>query len=173
MREPFSYRRDPAVPEFADDRPIIIFDGYCVLCSRWANFVLRQDRAATFRLLPAQSALASALYVHFGLDPENYETNILVADGRAWVKKLLLVVRRSSFFGLPLPPGLAPGGLSYEYAADGRFCFHVEIKHVLTGLIVGYRGWLLPCVHVEPRTANASTSSHESARTPSSWAASQ
>jgi hypothetical protein len=42
-------------------------------------------------------------------------------------EKLLLVVRRWSFFGLPLPPGLAPGGLSYEYAADGRFCFHVEI----------------------------------------------
>jgi predicted DCC family thiol-disulfide oxidoreductase YuxK len=86
MREPYSYRRDPAVPEFADDRPIIIFDGYCVLCSRWANFVLRQDRAATFRLLPAQSPLGHALYVHFGLDPENYETNILVAAGLAWVK---------------------------------------------------------------------------------------
>jgi predicted DCC family thiol-disulfide oxidoreductase YuxK len=86
MREPYSYRPDPAVPEFADDRPIVVFDGYCVLCSGWANFILRQDRAATFRLLPAQSPLGSALYVHFGLDSENYGTNILVADGLAWVK---------------------------------------------------------------------------------------
>ena len=86
MREPYSYRRDPTVPRFADDRPIIIFDAYCVLCSRWANFVLRQDRTGTFRLLPAQSPLGHALYVHFGLDPEHYETNILVADGLAWVK---------------------------------------------------------------------------------------
>ena len=33
MRTPYSYRPDPAVPPFADDRPIIIFDGYCALCS--------------------------------------------------------------------------------------------------------------------------------------------
>ena len=85
MREPYSYRRDPAVPDFPDNRPIIIFDGYCVLCSGWANFVLRQDRAGTFRLLPAQSAFGHALYVHFGLDTKNYETNILLADV-AWLK---------------------------------------------------------------------------------------
>ena len=33
MRPPYSYRHDPAVPPFADDKPIIIFDGYCSLCS--------------------------------------------------------------------------------------------------------------------------------------------
>ena len=43
MREPFSYRSDPAVPKFPDDRPIIIFDGHCVMCSGFARFVLRHD----------------------------------------------------------------------------------------------------------------------------------
>ncbi len=86
MRDPYSYRRDPAVPEFPDDRSIIIFDGHCVLCSSWANFVLWQDRTGTFRLLPAQSPLGHALYVHLGLDPKDYETNILLADGVAWFK---------------------------------------------------------------------------------------
>ena len=85
-REAYSYRRDPAVPAFPDDRPIIIFDGYCALCSGWAEFVLRYDVAGVFRLLPAQSALGRALYVHYGLDPQDYETNILVADGVAWFK---------------------------------------------------------------------------------------
>ena len=33
MREPYSYGGDPAVPKFRDDRPIIIFDGCCALCS--------------------------------------------------------------------------------------------------------------------------------------------
>jgi hypothetical protein len=32
-REGYSYRRDPAIPHFPDDRPIIIFDGYCALRS--------------------------------------------------------------------------------------------------------------------------------------------
>jgi predicted DCC family thiol-disulfide oxidoreductase YuxK len=85
-REAYSYRRDPAVPAFADDRPVIIFDGYCALCSGWAEFVLRHDHAGTFRLLSAQSALGRALYVHYGLDPQDYETNILIADGGAWFK---------------------------------------------------------------------------------------
>jgi predicted DCC family thiol-disulfide oxidoreductase YuxK len=83
VREPYSYRNDPAVPKFPDDRPIIIFDGYCALCSGWAQFVLRHDRERKYRLLRAQSPLGRALYVHYGLDPEDYETNILVADGIA------------------------------------------------------------------------------------------
>ena len=85
-REPYSYRSDPAVPPFPDDRPIIIFDGYCALCSGWANFVLRHDRRSVFRLLRAQSTLGHSLYVHYGLDPDDYETNILIADGRALFK---------------------------------------------------------------------------------------
>lgn len=41
-------------------------------------------------------------------------------------------------------PWLAPGGKSFEHARDGRFFFHVEIRHRLTGPIVRYRGWLEP-----------------------------
>ena len=45
-QQPYSYRADKAVPPFADDKPIIIFDGYCVMCSHWENFVLRNDKHA-------------------------------------------------------------------------------------------------------------------------------
>ena len=55
-----------------------------------------------------------------------------------------LIVRRWSVFGIPLPVALAPRGDSYEYAADGRFHFHVEIVHPFAGLIVSYQGWLVP-----------------------------
>ena len=78
---PFSYRTDPDVPAFPDDAPIIIFDGHCALCSGWARFVLRHDRKKLYRLLPAQTPLGRALYMHYGLDPHDYETNILIADG--------------------------------------------------------------------------------------------
>jgi hypothetical protein len=66
----------------------------------------------------------------------------LVLDGA----RLRLVMRRWSLFGVPLPLWLAPRGNAYEHAADGRFNFHVEISHPFTGLIVGYRGWLVPQV---------------------------
>jgi predicted DCC family thiol-disulfide oxidoreductase YuxK len=83
---PYSYRTDPAVPNFADDRPIIIFDGKCVLCSWFARFVLRTDRAGRFRLLAAQSQLGTALYHHFDLDPIGYETYVLLEDGKAFLR---------------------------------------------------------------------------------------
>lgn len=83
---PYSYRGDPDVPAFSDDKPIIVFDGHCVFCSTWARIVLRFDRRGVFRLLPAQTALGTALYRHYGLDPDNYETNILIERGVARFK---------------------------------------------------------------------------------------
>jgi len=85
-REPYSYRGDPRVPKFPDAQPIIIFDGVCVLCSGSASFVLRHDKRQRFRLLTAQSALGQALYVHYDLDPQDYQTMILIADGVAHFK---------------------------------------------------------------------------------------
>jgi predicted DCC family thiol-disulfide oxidoreductase YuxK len=82
----YSYRDDAAVPAFADDKPLIVFDGYCALCSGWVQFVLKHDRAGRYRLLSAQSALGQALYVHYGLDAKDFESNILIADGVAWLK---------------------------------------------------------------------------------------
>jgi predicted DCC family thiol-disulfide oxidoreductase YuxK len=86
QRAPYEYRADPAVPRFADDRPVIVFDGQCVLCSAFARFILRKDHRARFRLLAAQSELGDALYRHFGLDPVHYETYVLLQDGKAYFR---------------------------------------------------------------------------------------
>jgi len=129
MREPFSYRGDPNVPKFPDDRPIIIFDGHCALCSGWARFVLRHDTKGLYRLLPAQSRLGRALYIHYGLNPEDYETNILVADGVAWFKSEGSI-RMAEGLGLPWSLAAAfrilPEPLRdrlYEFVARNRLRF--------------------------------------------------
>jgi predicted DCC family thiol-disulfide oxidoreductase YuxK len=85
-REAYSYRSDPSVPAFPDDRPVVIFDGHCVLCSRFARFILRHDRHARLRLLAAQAPLGQALYRHYGLEPLDFETNVLLEGGRAWFR---------------------------------------------------------------------------------------
>ena len=82
----YSYRQNPSVPAFPDDRPIIVFDGHCVLCSRFARFVLRHDRRAVFRLMAAQTPIGQALYRHLRLDPVQFETNVLLENGQAWFK---------------------------------------------------------------------------------------
>lgn len=83
---PYSYRDDPAVPVFPDDKPLIVFDGVCIFCSGFAKFVLRHDRKDRINLCTAQSKLGRSLYLHYGLDPEDYETNIVIRDGQAHFK---------------------------------------------------------------------------------------
>jgi predicted DCC family thiol-disulfide oxidoreductase YuxK len=82
----YSYRSDPLLKNLPDDKPIIVFDGYCVMCSGWANFVLKHDKAAAYRLMSAQSLYERAIYLHYGMDVENYETNLLINKGMVWVK---------------------------------------------------------------------------------------
>jgi len=83
---PHSYRDDPQVPRFPDDKGLIVFDGVCVLCTGSARFVLERDNDFAFRLTTAQSPLGQALFRHYGLDAETFETNLVLIDGRAYAK---------------------------------------------------------------------------------------
>jgi predicted DCC family thiol-disulfide oxidoreductase YuxK len=78
---PYSYRGDPAVPAFTDDHLIFFFDGVCVPCNGFADFIIRHDRAGTFRLAAAQSPVGQAMYRHYGLDPIEFTSNLLLAEG--------------------------------------------------------------------------------------------
>ena len=62
----------------------------------------------------------------------------LVFDGG----RLSLVQRRWSAWGIPLPLWLGPRVDAYEVVENGRFRFHVDIRHALAGLIVRYEGSL-------------------------------
>lgn len=125
------YRQDPAVPAFPDDRPLIVFDGYCGLCSRMVQFVLRYDKQALFRFVPAQSRLGMALYRHFGLDAVNYDTFILLRDGDAYfASDAAIEIGR----GLGLPWSLA-GALAIvpRRWRDGVYRFVAENRMRLFG----------------------------------------
>lgn len=78
----YSYRSDPDVPRFDDSRPLVIFDGMCVLCSRGVQWMLRRDPEGASRFAVIQDPLPRALYRHYGLDPDRFETFMVLADGR-------------------------------------------------------------------------------------------
>jgi predicted DCC family thiol-disulfide oxidoreductase YuxK len=87
--KPYSYRDDTQVQSFLDDKPVIVFDGYCVLCSGWVNFVLKHDKRKVYRLLAAQSPLGQALYVHYGLGSagtDDYQSNLLIHSGLVFIR---------------------------------------------------------------------------------------
>ena len=98
--KPYSYRADSRVLAFPDDRPIIVFDGVCIFCSGFIKFVLRHDKSEKFRFVTAQSALGQALYQHYRLDTQVFETNLVIVDGRLHTKldAFVQVMKR-----LPMP----------------------------------------------------------------------
>lgn len=80
MSEACSYRHDPEVPTFPDDKPLFVFDGYCVLCSTGASWLMKHAPGQV-RFSSAQSPLGAALFRHYGIDPD--KTYLLISDGEA------------------------------------------------------------------------------------------
>jgi predicted DCC family thiol-disulfide oxidoreductase YuxK len=124
----YSYRTDPLLARLPDDKPLIVFDGVCVLCTGFARFVIARDRQARFRLTAAQSNAGQALFRHYGLDAADFETNLLVEDGRPYAK-LDTVQRILPKLGGPWPAvamftHLLPGGFAdwvYDRIARNRY----------------------------------------------------
>lgn len=61
---------------------IVVFDALCPLCSANARFILKRDHARRFRLASVQSEAGRALYLRFGLDPDDPETMLVVEGDR-------------------------------------------------------------------------------------------
>jgi predicted DCC family thiol-disulfide oxidoreductase YuxK len=73
------------MPHWPDD-DVILYDGVCVLCSRWVRFVSTRDAAKRFRFTPIQSAYGTRLARAFGIDPDDPDTNAVVHGGTAYLK---------------------------------------------------------------------------------------
>lgn len=71
------------------DKPIIVFDGVCVLCTANARFVLKNDREGRFRLAAMQDAPGIAIMRYAGLDPADPVSFVLLdpenEGGRIWM----------------------------------------------------------------------------------------
>lgn len=78
---PYSYRADPAVPKFDDSWPLIIFDGHCVLCSSGIDWMLKRDPKGSSRFAAIQQPVPQALYQHYGLDAERFDTFMVLENG--------------------------------------------------------------------------------------------
>lgn len=73
-----------SAPDIRKD--VIVFDGDCVLCSNMAARVNRHDPEGRFRLTDMNAPAGRTLAERFGVNPDNPETVIVVANGRALFK---------------------------------------------------------------------------------------
>lgn len=68
------------------DDDIILYDGVCIFCSRWVRFVAKRDVAQRFRFTPIQSDYGTRLARHFGIDPNDPDTNAVIHGGVAHLR---------------------------------------------------------------------------------------
>ena len=77
---------------------IIVFDGVCVLCSRWVGFVLRRDRRGQYKFAAMQTPSGRNLLVAHGLDPDD-PLSFLLLEGGAGYTDTDAIVRILRSFG--------------------------------------------------------------------------
>ncbi|WP_426438446.1 thiol-disulfide oxidoreductase DCC family protein [Bradyrhizobium genosp. P] len=68
------------------DDDVILYDGVCIFCSRWVQFVIARDAARRFRFTPIQSDYGTRLATAFGIDPDDPDTNAVVHGDVARLK---------------------------------------------------------------------------------------
>ena len=148
---PYSYRHDPSVPAFPDDKPVFVFDGVCVLCSSGAAWLMRHDKKQVFRLAPAQSSLGTALYAHYRIDMD--ATYLLISNGRPYSKSsgyLHMCRIVGGWWRLFLVFGLIPRAArdwAYDLIARNRYrwfgkveyCQLIpeDLKHTMLDAVIG------------------------------------
>jgi predicted DCC family thiol-disulfide oxidoreductase YuxK len=63
---------------------IVVFDGQCLLCNGWVQFLLRHDRSQRIRFASIQSAVGQQLLARAGLRVEGLQTLLVIDGERSW-----------------------------------------------------------------------------------------
>lgn len=69
-----------------DDKPVILFDGICNLCSGSVEFILKRDKEKKFLFASLQSAYGQDLLKQFNLPADTFNSFILYQDGKIYTR---------------------------------------------------------------------------------------
>lgn len=82
----------PSPPDAIGHTPptgaIIVFDGVCVLCNGWVDFLLKRDHRARYRFAAMQGDTGRALLAAHGLDPDDPVSFLLIEHDRGPVPRV-------------------------------------------------------------------------------------
>jgi predicted DCC family thiol-disulfide oxidoreductase YuxK len=70
----------------ATDKPILLFDAVCVLCSGWVRFILARERGPDVVFASVQSPRGQALLAAYGLPLVDWDSNVFIEHGRPYFK---------------------------------------------------------------------------------------
>ena len=81
-------------------RPIIVFDGACVLCNRWVQFIVQNDVRKQFKFASMQSERGRRLLHEQGLNPDDPSSLLLIDESGAHMDSDAIIRVISRFGGM-------------------------------------------------------------------------
>ncbi len=106
--------------------PLIIYDGFCHLCNRSVNFILKHDNKKIFRFTPFHSSFAIKMLTE-NIEMPKGNTVILLLDGKTYTRsdaalKTMMLLKRKwkLFYPLYLIPKFIRNGI-YNIIAHNRY----------------------------------------------------
>jgi predicted DCC family thiol-disulfide oxidoreductase YuxK len=78
--------------------PVILFDAVCNLCNGAVQYVIKHDKKKLFHFASLQSEAGQRLLQQHGLSPTDFNSFILIADGKVYSKSTaaLMVAKQLS-----------------------------------------------------------------------------
>jgi len=83
-----------------DRHAVVIFDGECVFCNRWVDFLLRFDRHGVFQFAARQTESGAAFLRQAGI-PEGGVGSIILVERGAILQRSAAVLRILGLLGFP------------------------------------------------------------------------
>lgn len=77
---------------------IILFDGYCNLCSTTINFIIKHDKYNLYSLISLQSGEGQKYLKQYDLSTNNFDTVILIENNQVYIKSTaaLMIIKNLS-----------------------------------------------------------------------------
>jgi predicted DCC family thiol-disulfide oxidoreductase YuxK len=69
-----------------NDKPVILFDGVCNLCTGSVQFILKRDNEKRFSFASLQSAYGQDILKQFALPTDVFNSFILLQDGKIFTR---------------------------------------------------------------------------------------
>ena len=129
--DPLDTDRPPAAVAAAVDRPVLLFDGVCNLCNATVRAVVRLDKEGEVLFAPLQSDVGRALLERVGMDPDYFDSVVLV-EGEECYTKSAAVLRVCRRLDGPVPL-LYPLILVPERLRDGAYDLVGEYRYQVFG----------------------------------------
>ena len=67
-------------------QPLILFDGYCNLCSSSVQFIINRDKKKQYFFASLQSEIGAKILEHFKINSTNLESVILLKRNRVFIE---------------------------------------------------------------------------------------